>query len=313
MSRREDGPSTYPAALRQSQNVVNPVAKKQETNPMGEFWDELSILLARVKVKVASPENTVRQAVDSVGECLEDLLLNSNNPTVRKAAAAGLGQLAAAAAEQAHTLKKTAENEAEIVAIRILARDGLSRLAQLEEIRHTLSDEIGQKGSPLSLEEEFAKTLFSGLSGGQEENLVKLSVTLDRYREAIRAKLEAVIHEYMQGWNPTKAPERQRSVDVINSLMKRVGFALEHPDHPGQHCYLTLIVDSGQPQGQIRLLAEGSSSRPLDRSAHLSKFAYLRVIDATVPLEERAAWAPSSPSFKRNDQGKTDQPPSRGR
>ena len=76
----------------------------------------------------------------------------------------------------------------------------------------------------MSLEDEFAKTLFSGLSGGQEENLVKLSVTLDRYREAIRAKLEAVIHEYMQGWNPTKGTERQRSVDVINSLMKRVGF-----------------------------------------------------------------------------------------
>ncbi len=136
--------------------------------------------------------------------------------------------------------------------------------------------------------QEFAQQLLAGLPEDKEQRIIALAGRLDEYREAVRAELERTVREYMQDHNPATLQERQRSVDFLNGLLDRLGFSLEHPGHPGQACYLVLNADSVNRNGQIRLLLKGGTARPLERSAYLSRFAELRVIDGLSPLTPTA-------------------------
>jgi DNA uptake protein ComE-like DNA-binding protein len=137
---------------------------------------------------------------------------------------------------------------------------------------------------------ELAKQLLAGLpSDDKEQRLIDFGKQSDEFREAIREELEKAIREYIHGRNPKTKEGRQRSVDLINGLLGRFGFALEHPKHSGVQCDLTLIVDSSNSQGQFRLLPRGDRISPLDRGANLSDFGYVRIIEAMPQIQPTVA------------------------
>lgn len=176
-------------------------------------------------------------------------------------------------------------------------------------------DDEPKDGLELPSPHEFAQQLLSGLPEDKEQGLIALSGKLDEYREAMRAGLERVFREYMRDRNPATREERQRSVDFLNGLLDRLGFSLEHPDHPGQMCYMVLSVDNVNRNGQIRLLPKGAATRPLERSAYLSHFAELRVVDGLSPLQQFTSGpADGSPQpwSERTSQSRAGKPPFRG-
>jgi hypothetical protein len=155
---------------------------------------------------------------------------------------------------------------------------------------------------PLSLEEQFKESVFAGLSEDSGKRLVQIAERLDRFREAVREELEAAILSYIGENDPKKLAGRQWSIDAIGGLLTRMGFALEHPDHPGKLLCLSLSVGKSQPQGQIRLYPVGDSKNMIAWSAHLDKFGDVSVTSAVKKIEERPS--PFLPSDQRTSQEK---------
>jgi hypothetical protein len=159
--------------------------------------------------------------------------------------------------------------------------EGENVLAQGTNSKHNLDRGPDRLRSP----HEFVQELFAESSPDGDRQLLGIARRLDRFRAAVRMELEKAIRQYVRNQNPSTREERQRSVELINGLVDRLGYCIEYQ---GQRCYFTLMVNESHRRGEIRLRLEGSNT-DIDFSAHLSHFSDLRIIDIAAPLPAAGA------------------------
>jgi hypothetical protein len=123
----------------------------------------------------------------------------------------------------------------------------------------------------------------AGMDDFSETRILELFEKIARIRSELREEVEKAINSYIKDRNPDTREGREASVALINGVLEQLDFAIMRK---GKACRL----------GQIRLCIKGTS-KEVDRSAHLSHFSDLEIIDIYSLAPRSASYSPVPPTW----------------